>query len=282
MTHPSPTHAPQYTHILEQPPGRQLLPSLLYSKLDFFSLSLPFPPFSYPPFFSAGRSCLSQIQSLLPSWLLSQPLCSSLHLCLPTIISTPASFLCCPLSLTIPSPPFCVLPLLNILRLCSLSVPHSLLFLQISSLVAPLFFTLPFHTATSHPPFFPCAFFLSPFLFSRLLFSFTLGVKALWRLSVPQLDIQQGKEAEKRSVEQGQEGKAGRDGRKGARKMKRRKSRWRQLKGAPPRIHPSKMAGDHVMAAPLDGSSIHVVKSSTAFFKLILEPHFGIISLRVC
>lgn len=140
-----------------------------------------------------------------------------------------------------PLSPFCVLPLLNILRPCSLSVPHSLLFLQISSLVAPLsFFSSPSTLRPLTLHFFPVPFF-SPLFSFHSSFSPSLWVSRLCGGSQsPSWTSSRGRRLKSDPWNKG---------RKGARKMKRRKSRWRLLKGTPPRIRPSKMAGDYMMAA---------------------------------
>lgn len=151
----------------------------LHSKLDFLSSSLSLLFFSSPPFYSAGRSCLCQIQSLLPSRLLSLSLCPSLHLCLLPIISFPG-FSCFLLLLSF-SPPFLCASSSQYPSPLFICPPFSAHFTDLVS--ACSLFLLPC-TATSHPLFSLCLS-LSPFFLLQPLFSFTLGVRALWRLSAP-------------------------------------------------------------------------------------------------
>lgn len=199
ITHPHPPT--QYTLAASWQPA----PSLpLYSKLDFFSLSLSFSPFSLPPFFSAGRSCLCQIQSLLPSRPLSLSLCSSLHLCLLAIISSPAPFLSCPLSLTIPLPLLCASSSQYPSSLLFICPSFSALFTDLLSACSPLFASL--LRCDLSPSIFPRAFF-SPLFSFHSPFLLHSGCQCFVEALSPQLDIQQGKELKSELWNKGRKGK---------------------------------------------------------------------------
>lgn len=175
-------------------------PSLQYTLTHRLLATKSFPPSTFKAWFLFIKSVSSLflISTFLLCWTLlfvSNPippsltvsLCSSLHLCLLSIISFPAFF---PVffyyyhSLS----PFYVLPPPNI-PLRSLSVPHSLLTLQISSPLALFFFSSALRPLT---PYFPCAFlsplfsFCSPFLPHS-------GCQGFVEALSPQLDIQQEK-----------------------------------------------------------------------------------------
>lgn len=85
--------------------------------------------------------------------------------------------------------PFCLPPFLNILLRVLKSSPRSfsVLYSPLSLLHLLSSSSSLLSSATSHPLFSPprLSLSLSPFLFSQPLFSFTLGVGALWRLSAP-------------------------------------------------------------------------------------------------
>ena len=161
----------------------------LYSELDFFSSCLSLPPFFPHLLLSTLLDALVRIKSTSypRSFSLSLFLCSSLHLCLLSIILSPASFLLLlfylfhrwlslPLPLLMPS------FFLNILLpLVFLRPLFSAVFTALLSTCSLLL--LLFSSATSHPLFSPCLS-LSPFLFSQP-FSPSLWVSGLCEGSQP-------------------------------------------------------------------------------------------------
>ena len=180
---PSPT-----IYTLTQAPGNQLFHSLFIQSLISFHHVCLFPPFFL---ISSSLHCwMLLFVSNPPPTLeasLSLFLCSSLHLCLLSIILSPASFLLLlfylfhrwlslPLPLLMPS------FFLNILLpLVFLRPLFSAVFTALLSTCSLLL--LLFSSATSHPLFSPCLS-LSPFLFSQP-FSPSLWVSGLCEGSQP-------------------------------------------------------------------------------------------------
>lgn len=152
----------------------------LYSKLDFFSSDIS------SPFF---------IPTFLLSWILLCARSVSLLLYQSLLSLTSLSYFCYPISclsflylVILLSPQtillsFYLLPFLNVLRLLkfaprSFSVPYSLLPLQRAFFTC---FLLLFSVMTSHPLF--SLFCSLPVSLSAVPFSFTLGVRSLWKHS---------------------------------------------------------------------------------------------------
>lgn len=166
--------------------------------------------------------------SIFPSW--PPSFCSSSHLCLLSIILSPASFLLFLFYLfhCWQPIPFYLPLFLNILPLlksypCSFSVLYSLLALQLCSSLALFFFFFSFSSATSHPLFSPCLS-LSPFLFLQPL-SPSLWVSGLCGGSHPPVGHPAGERAEKQTVGQR------REGRRKEIKEERREWRWEKKAG---------------------------------------------------
>lgn len=168
----------------------------LYSKLDFFSSSLSLPSFSSPPF-SAGCSF---VPNLIP---VSLPASASLSLLFLTSLSSfnyalsssPPSSSSCSISFTpdhLFRSPFYLPSFFSILSLLKSSPRSVSLSLILCSLYSPplslCMLSSSFLLCDLSPSIFPLPFTF-PFSLFAALFSFTLGVSALWKLST-QWDIQ--------------------------------------------------------------------------------------------
>ena len=189
----------QYTLTHRLQATDSLPPSLFIQSLISFHQLCLFPLFSSSPFYSAGYSCLCQIQSLLPSW----PLLLSLLTSLSSFHYLPSCLLSPPLLLS--------LSLLTISFICLLfsisTVSSSLLALSLSSILLlalqrspllALFFCLspPLRPLTLY---FPLAFSLCALLFSQP-FSPSLWVPGLCGDSQPPVGHPAGERAEKQTV----------------------------------------------------------------------------------
>lgn len=198
---------------------RQYTPSLFIQSLISFHQVCLFPFFSSVPFYSAGYSCLCQIQSLLPSWPVSLSLCAlhRIFVLLPlssllplfsssySISFTTDYLLFCP-------PHFYLPPFLNILsppQVFPRSLSVRLFFRWLySSPLGLLSSSASLLLCDLSPSIFPSPF-SRPFSLFAALFSLTLGARALLETLSPQWDIQQEKELVNKLWDSGGRGSGG-------------------------------------------------------------------------